>query len=169
MIAADAEDRSLIGIEPMRPEDLSAVVMLEQECRLNSRGIEGYRRALADPNALLFVAVINDQRSNTRDVIGLLSAAIVVDEMHIDNIAVAWNFRRRGIASDLLIHGFEAAQSEGALKAVLEVRSANSTARALYDHHGFILSGRRPSYYRSPPDDALIMTCRIGGLIENNH
>ncbi len=168
MLAGDAIDKSLISIEPLRPEDLSSVVVLEQECGLSSRGIEGYRRALADPNALLLVAVFNEKRSNSRDVIGLLSAAIVVDEMHIDNIAVAWNFRRQGIASRLLIDGLEAAQRRGALNAVLEVRSANSTARALYDHHGFILSGRRPAYYRSPPDDALIMTRRIGGLIANN-
>jgi ribosomal-protein-alanine N-acetyltransferase len=167
MMAGDETVRSLISIEPMSPEDLSSVVLLERECGLNSRGMEGYRRALADPNALLLVAVIKDRGSNSRDIVGLLSAALILDEMHIDNIAVSRSFRRQGIASRMLIDGLDAARSRGALNAVLEVRSANSMARALYDRHKFIISGIRRSYYQSPPDDALIMSRRLES-IENS-
>jgi ribosomal-protein-alanine N-acetyltransferase len=38
----------------------------------------------------------------------------------------------------------------------LEVRPSNKAARALYQRWGFRESGRRPGYYHSPPEDAIL-------------
>ena len=39
----------------------------------------------------------------------------------------------------------------------LEVRVSNAPAIALYEKLGFVQVGRRPNYYRSPKEDALIL------------
>jgi ribosomal-protein-alanine N-acetyltransferase len=38
----------------------------------------------------------------------------------------------------------------------LEVRESNAPARALYENAGFKQTGRRPSYYTSPLEDAIL-------------
>jgi ribosomal-protein-alanine N-acetyltransferase len=52
----------------------------------------------------------------------------------------------------------------GAVTAVLEVRSANLAACALYKKQGFIVVGVRKDYYGDPRDDALLFARIIDGL-----
>ncbi len=145
-------------IDQMCEDDLDQVVALEQTCGLNSRGIKRYRLALSDPLAVMLVAL---SEMTQREVIGLLSATVVLDELQIDNIAVTMAWRRRRVASELLFEGLKSASHKGALNAVLELRSANSSARTLYERHAFLVVGRRQTYYHDPSDDGLIMTCDI--------
>ncbi len=42
-------------------------------------------------------------------------------------------------------------------KALLEVRESNEAARALYGGLGFRHVGTRRSYYRQPPEDAVVL------------
>jgi [ribosomal protein S18]-alanine N-acetyltransferase len=152
-----------IKIDRMQDGDLISVVDLEDECELNSRGIERYRTALSDPNAILLVA-----RVETDTLVGLFTANLVLDELQIDNLAVAPQWRRRRIASRLILRGFDLASQHGTLNAFLEVRAANRAAIAFYRKLGFSILGTRIAYYQNPPDDALTMACRIGGLLEKN-
>jgi ribosomal-protein-alanine N-acetyltransferase len=47
----------------------------------------------------------------------------------------------------------------------LEVRASNQTAQSLYKKYGFRVIGRRPRYYSSDGEDAIIMsTDNIGSL-----
>jgi ribosomal-protein-alanine N-acetyltransferase len=152
-----------IEIDRMRDGDLFSVVDLEEQCELNSRGVERYRTAISDPNTILLVA-----RFETDTLVGLFSANLVLDELQIDNLAVAPQWRRRRIASGLILRGFDLASQHGALNAFLEVRAANRRAIAFYRKLGFSILGMRLAYYQNPPDDALTMTCRIGELLETN-
>jgi [ribosomal protein S18]-alanine N-acetyltransferase len=162
-----------VEIEPMRDVDLRDVVALEHECGLSSRGVEKYRLALSDPRAVLLVAVCRAPAEEKRELVGMLSAIVVVDELQIDNIAVAEYWRRRGIASKLLRRGLSEAHQNGARSAVLEVRSRNLAARSLYSQLGFVVTGKRPAYYHDghdrhdQTDDALTMSCMIERLITN--
>ena len=45
----------------------------------------------------------------------------------------------------------------GVSSLTLEVRASNYPAISLYEKLGFIQVGRRPGYYRSPREDALIL------------
>jgi ribosomal-protein-alanine N-acetyltransferase len=150
-----------IRIDRMGEAYLNQVIALERECGLNSRGIEGYRRALSDPRSLLLMAVSNQSEDGHEEIAGLLSSIVVTDELHIDNLAVARNWRRMGIASKLLVEGLREAYHEGAHHAILEVRSANAAAKALYEKSGFTVIGKRLAYYHDPPDDALVMAVDI--------
>lgn len=147
-------------IEPMTPEDLSSVVALEAECRLSSRGVDGYRKMLSNPNAILLVAV--DDHPD-RCVVAMFSGIVVVDELQIDNLAVASRYRREGIGSMLLVSALARARHLGARAATLEVRSANQPARAFYEKQRFNVTGIRRLYYAAPPDDALLLSHEIPG------
>lgn len=147
-----------IVIEPMTVEDLDPVTAIERECGLSSYGVEKYLQLLAEPKALMLVAVEPLRENSKRLISGLFSSSLVLDELQLDNVAVTPRSRRLGIASRLVTEGLSRAERRGARKAVLEVRSANLPARLLYERHGFIVRGRRRDYYHDPLDDALIMT-----------
>jgi ribosomal-protein-alanine N-acetyltransferase len=89
---------------------------------------------------------------------GYLIFWVVFDEMHILNLAVHPNHRRRGIARRLLAEGLAQARELGAELAWLEVRTSNLAAQALYESFGFREVGRRAGYYDDTREDAILLT-----------
>src|SRR5215216_2255392 len=98
----------------MREEHITAVVLLEHECRLNSWGEEGYLKLLNDEQWLLLVA------QQSLNVVGIFSGQMVLDELQIDNIAVAECWRQKGVAIQLLTNALEIAKENGMKEALLE-------------------------------------------------
>jgi [ribosomal protein S18]-alanine N-acetyltransferase len=91
---------------------------------------------------------------------GLVGYAIVsryVDAWHVMNVAVAPEFRRRGIARTLLERVFEVTSSDQRRGYTLEVRVSNEDAIRLYRSLGFEPRGIRRGYYTDNREDALIM------------
>jgi ribosomal-protein-alanine N-acetyltransferase len=86
-----------------------------------------------------------------------LTAYIVAGELEIVNVAVAGPLRRQGVGRDLLGFCLSRARSAGARRAVLEVRSGNVPALALYKSFGFTQAGVRKGYYADTGEDALIL------------
>ena len=148
------------SIAPMTVDLLPSVVALEKSCGLNSRGLDGYRKILSSPAAVLLVA-LPVSPINPPVPIGMFSGEIVVDELQIDNIAVSEQYRGRGVGRALLNFALRTAAGLGARSATLEVRSANSSARAFYEKEGFVPVGLRKGYYANPPDDALLLSREI--------
>ncbi len=73
-------------------------------------------------------------------------------EREILNLAVAHEFRRRGIASALLRHELSRGGSY-----FLEVRESNLGAQELYRRFGFTEIAQRANYYRFPAERAIVM------------
>ena len=82
---------------------------------------------------------------------------MVIDEMHILNVAVAPGWRRQGLARWLLGFAMRKAAREGARRAFLEVRAGNREALSLYRGLGFARVGVRPVYYTEPGEDAVLL------------
>jgi [ribosomal protein S18]-alanine N-acetyltransferase len=95
--------------------------------------------------------------------VGFVAARKVADEAEILNIAVHPDFRRKGIASALLMVALDEFRSSAVVAVFLELRESNHPARALYDRHGFVISGRRKGYYHHPTEDALCMRKEFTG------
>lgn len=147
-------------IVPMREADLREVVEIEEQTGLNRWGYDAYRRELlSNPQAIMFVARPADDPG--RQVLGFVASSMIYDELHINNIATHPDYRRAGIARELL----ETVLGEGRLRGgsfcVLEVRASNTTAQALYVVLGFHTTRRRRDYYRSPVEDALEMVLEL--------
>ena len=90
-------------------------------------------------------------------VVGFCSFWRVVDELHINNLAVLPSHRRSGVASALLTHVLREGSSLGAVRATLEVRRSNEPARYLYERFGFAVAGVRRGYYTKPVEDAIVL------------
>lgn len=95
-------------------------------------------------------------------VIGYVGYWKVVDEGHITNIAVSPDYRRKGIASEMLSKIIKAAYDDKLYLLTLEVRKSNIAAQKLYEKFGFEPLGERKNYYHLPTEDAVIMTLMLG-------
>ncbi len=148
-----------IKITSMLAEHVPSVIELERQCQLSTRDLEAYINLLKEPTSILMVALNED-----RLIVGCFSGWLVADELEIDNVAVAPDWRRASVGTRLLVAALETARKNGAEKAFLEVRSNNSAACLLYEKIGFEVVGRRKNYYRDPVDDALILSRKIASL-----
>jgi [ribosomal protein S18]-alanine N-acetyltransferase len=96
-------------------------------------------------------------RNERHEAVGFCSFWRVLDELHINNLAVMPNLRRTGIGSTLLAFVLNKGVELGARRATLEVRRSNEAARLLYERFGFTVAGVRIGYYSKPVEDALVL------------
>ena len=134
--------------------DLDAVLEVEQASFNNPTTREWYVSELQRPE-VCYVYVI---RTADCPVAGFCAFWKVLDQIHINNLAIRPGFRQRGLARHLLAKVLAEASGLGANSATLEVRRSNAAARHLYESAGFRLAGVRTSYYTKPIEDALILT-----------
>lgn len=92
---------------------------------------------------------------NTR-IIGLICGCFGVDQADITSVAVAPEFRRQGIAENLMFQ-FIRWLPDITESIFLEVRKSNSAAIALYRKLGFEQVSIRKRFYSFPEEDAVIM------------
>ena len=88
---------------------------------------------------------------------GTAQRGVILDELHVNNLAVAPAWRRQGAGAALLVHVLRESCQLAARRATLEVRASNTAARRVYERFGFVVVGVRPGYYSRPTDDALIL------------
>ena len=147
---------SPIILRPAEVNDLDAVVAIE-------------RRSFTDPpwSRASFTALVNSPRAfftvacALATVVGYVVAWLVGDEAEVANLAVAPEWRGRGVGAALLDAALDEARRGGAHVAHLEVRDSNVPARALYGSRGFTPVGRRRRYYQAPVEDAVLLRCDL--------
>ena len=140
-------------IEPLAHDDIDDVLALEETSFTNPWTRAMYLAELENSDVSFCFLV----RDANRRAIGFCSFWRVLDELHINNLAVLPEFRRKGIASMLLQFVVRKGVALGARRATLEVRRSNEAARLLYGRFGFSVSGVRRDYYSKPVEDALIL------------
>jgi ribosomal-protein-alanine acetyltransferase len=161
-LSVELEDAGCF-LAQMTEHDLLEVVEIEETTGLSQWGWDAYSTELSKPEAVMLVA-----RRHARDALtgralsGYVAARMNADELHINNIGVWPESRRRGVGGALLGFALDVAARRGAVEAVLEVRAGNLPARRMYERLGFAVVGERRNYYREPPEDAKIMTRRLG-------
>ncbi len=84
-------------------------------------------------------------------------------EVSLLNVAVDPDFRRLGLASQLLGAMERRAAEESAEAIFLEVRRGNEGARALYERDGYGQVGIRKKYYADTGEDALVLSKMLHG------
>ncbi len=99
--------------------------------------------------------------SENGDVTGFIVARRIADDLEILNFAVRPTARRQGIGATLLGETLRWASTFSAGQAFLEVRASNLAALRFYEQHKFQVTGRRPSYYTAPIEDALVLSAQI--------
>lgn len=129
-------------IDVMVEADIPAALRMQDATQLD---VDQLRDELARPWSRVWVA-----REGADDVVALLVAWHVSDELHVLNVATRPDRRRRGAARALLGAMLAYARQERIKHVLLEVRRSNRGAIALYRGVGFFAMGIRIRYY---PDD----------------
>ncbi len=112
---------------------------------------------LQNPLAVFYVAEDVDAES----AVGYIGMHHILDEGAVTNIVIHPAYRRQGIASCLLQEVIRYAEEHAISRITLEVRPSNAAAIALYEKFGFTLDGRRPGFYDSPKEDALLYSLKL--------
>lgn len=134
--------------------DLDAILEIDRLSFPEPWTREMYEAELRHPERS-FIAVRKDPDGRVE---GYISFWLIVDEIHVNNVAVRPGARTRGIGRQLVDFAMREGAGRGAVRVLLDVRSANATARRLYARLGFTQVAVRPGYYAHPPDDALVLT-----------
>ena len=145
-------------VEPLAgPADLDGVLAVEEASFNNPTSRAWYEAELARPEVCKVFVI----RAPEHRVAGFAAFWKVVDEMHINNLAVHPECRRRGLGRRLLAGTLEAAYAMGVRRATLEVRRSNLAAHRLYAAAGFRVMGVRQGYYTQPVEDALVLSTAV--------
>ncbi len=141
---------SNIQIIPMEKAHIPAISALEEKLFSAPWDAESLQSELENPLSLWLVAMDADTLA------GYIGSQSVLGESDMMNLAVAPAYRRQGIGR-MLVERLIAALSAENHCLTLEVRASNEPAIRLYEAMGFLPVGRRPRYYKRPPEDALIL------------
>ena len=145
-----------IVIEDMKEDDLFDVMEIEKEAFSDPWTFEMFHSELLNSLSHLWVV-----KEISGKLIGYICFWRVVDETHILNIAVHKQFRRKGIARNILLFAIDYWKIDGVKTVLLEVRQSNMAAQELYGKFGFNIIVNRTKYYKKPVEDALVMALEL--------
>ena len=143
-----------VDVRPMRWPDIEPVHRLESELfTVDPWSIEQFWSELAQPTRAYAVAVDGDR------IIGYAGAFLLAPDSDVQTIAVSPRDQGRGVGAILLTWLIEQAVAQGCRQMLLEVRSDNVPAIAMYERFGFERISVRRDYYERGVD-AVIMRLR---------
>ena len=111
-------------------------------------GVEAFERMLTMPQNRGLIAQVDEQP------VGLVVFQIAGEDSDLVTLCVAPEWRHRGIASGLYVHGERLLAGLGVTSIFLEVAEDNQAARGLYASLGFEKTGMRPDYYARQGENA---------------
>ena len=152
--------RARLEIRRMRPDDLEDVMVIERAAFRHPWSPELFRRELEHDWSTILVAIeplTSASGKGSERIIAFLIYWLVHDEVHILNVAVAPEHRRKGIARMLMAETERRAYQAGAALMTLEVRRSNQSALDLYREFDYRAVGVRPNYYVDEGEDAIVM------------
>jgi ribosomal-protein-alanine N-acetyltransferase len=141
----------MIRYEPMNESHVVQVAKLETVCFSDPWSENSVASELKNSLSLWLVALDGER------VAGYVGSQAVMGEADMMNIAVDPDYRRQGVAENLVNHLVKVLAQKGNHSLALEVRQSNQAAISLYQKLGFSQVGFRPGYYRNPKEGALIL------------
>ena len=134
-------------IQKLTPEYVSAVAAIEKRCFSNPWSETAVNAELENHCSEIYIALVDGTAA------GYANIYTVLDEMDIVRVAVLPEYRRQGIAAEILKTVL--AEKQGTV--YLDVRESNHPAISLYKSLGFVDTGVRKNYYTNPTENAILM------------
>ena len=145
----------MITIRKMTAKDVDQVHMLEKMAFSMPWSRQDFCDMLENKDAL-YLVVEEDIRPGI--VIACCGMRSIVGEGDISNVVVHPDYRKQGIARQMLVELLKRGREEFGVQAyTLEVRKSNKDAVNLYSGLGFAEEGIRKNFYEKPVEDAVIM------------
>lgn len=143
-------------LRDMRAADLDEVLAIEQQAHAHPWTLGMFRDAL--DYGYLCKVLLSGER-----IIGYAVLMPALDEVHLLDISIAPDCQQQGIGTKLLNIIKELCVNGKYERIILEVRSSNLAAKALYRKAGFTQIGLRRDYYPANDgrEDALVMEYKL--------
>lgn len=141
-----------VAARQMQQSDLDEVLAIERGSFAAPWSRDVFVKELANRAARAVVFTVEDGA-----ITGYVCFWVVLDEAHIQTVAVHPNMRGRGFGSAIMSHLEGMCLQEGVRRIILEVGRRNAAARNLYRKCGFTAIGFRKRYYAEIDDDAVVM------------
>lgn len=143
-----------LRFERIQEAHLPAILEIEKLSQSAPWSIQNFRSEITNEQSVFFVGF------SGKELVCYGGYWRVVDEAHITTIAVAPEFRRTGLGTELVSMLVREARATGLICVTLEVRESNTTAQNLYRRLGFQVEGLRRRYYPDNHEAAVIMWLR---------
>lgn len=143
-----------ISICKLQKEDIYNIYTIENECFSIPWSIESFINDFENNKCARYLGIFKNDK-----LIGYIGVWIILDEGHINNIAIAKNFQSKGYGDILFKSFLEYCSSMGVQYITLEVRKSNIVAQNLYKKYGFLKLATRKNYYKDNGEDAFLMVC----------
>ena len=140
-------------IKTVSPEHIDEIVKIEDDSFITPWPKQILADYIKKPGFFCNIAI----SGSDENVAGYSISTLIYDEIHVFKIAVSRCHRRRGVAIELLSDTFNFYEKMGALSVILEVRTTNTPAIALYKKLGFEIVRTRRNYYSRDGGDAFVM------------
>ena len=144
-------------LKKLSEEWISRVAELERNSFSHPWSEQSIREVMDNPLFCILLACEGET------LLGYGGAYFAGGEANVTNIAVAPEFRARGIGTALVRGILSEAKNRNAERAFLEVRVGNAPAIHIYEKCGFVRKGVRKNFYTDPTEDGYIYACRIDG------
>jgi ribosomal-protein-alanine N-acetyltransferase len=139
-----------LKLQSLSQDNIPGILEIETNSFPEPWSKDGFRDLLANPSFNQMGLFRGDQ------LVGYIFFYCVMDELHIMNIAVHPNERKKGFGEQLLEYVHDFGRKHEIKFAYLEVRETNDPAQKLYEKMGYRKQGRRIGYYANQ-EDALLM------------
>lgn len=130
---------------------IGKIAKLEKLCFSDPWSENSISSELSNPLSLWVVAMDGECLA------GYVGSQSVMGWADMMNLAVHPDYRRMGVAENLIEQLICRLKEKEVTCLTLEVRVSNTPAISLYTKLGFVEVGRRPGYYHNPKEDALIL------------
>lgn len=141
-------------IKPLSSEHIAELLTIEAQSDFPNWDAEQFQHEFSNRSAIVWGAFLGE------GVVAYLIVRKIIDELQVIDIATHRDFRRQGLAKNLLLVALEDARQSGLQVALLEVRISNEPGHGLYKALGFKQYGVRHGYYRNG-DDALLFRLEL--------
>ncbi len=131
-------------------EDIAGIAALEKACFSDPWSEEAFFAAFSSP---YFAGVLIEDNGKLA---AYACASALFEDAEISVVAVAPEYRRRGLGKAVLCELEKRVREKGAERIFLEVRVSNESALGLYRGAGFESFGVRKKYY-ADGEDAFVM------------
>ncbi len=140
----------MINVRPINRTDIPEIAKIEIECFSNPWSEKDIEDSFLR-DCIFFVATEGEK-------IGGYLGIQISDGGYITNVAVSGAHRKKGMGEALMNKAIEHIKEQHLPFLTLEVRVSNAPAIALYEKMSMQNLGKRPRFYKDPPEDAYIYT-----------
>ena len=166
------EDMEIIEIKKDQHQYISEIAALESDIFPDPWSEKSIRDTLENPQARIWAIIsrqappcscasTSPEHAGKPQLLGYVIFYYVLDEGEIARIATSPQHRRQGVAVRLLEKMRAFSYEQNISRWLLDVRISNETAIHFYKAAGFAEDGVRKNFYANPPEDAILMSCKV--------